>query len=227
MRSKIFIFILAASVAVTLLSCKTAERVDQPAGPEVRTEPHDALPPTHEKAGKEIIKEPKEAKPAEKDAARVPDPDTYYRLGQSLYNTGQYKDAVVAFKETLDIEHNYDAARYDLARSYLMLDDHEAALREYKILLKTDPDMADALRKEAVKLASSKLIVQVGAFQHLNNAKFLIDELKEEYLFVYMDSAEGLYKVMINGIKDIKEGNRIMTEIKKKHDISPFLIINE
>jgi tetratricopeptide (TPR) repeat protein len=185
-----------------------------------------AAPPVYETTSDEEY--PAEARTA---TPKHLDADNYYNIGISLYNTGHYEDAAGAFKKTLDINPDYTRAHYDLALSHIMLDDHAAAFDEYKKLQGLNQDMANNLRKAAVHAVSAnsnyKLIVQVGAFRVLKNAEKLINDLKDDYLFLNIDKTGSLYKVLIHGVRTMEEGKLIMQDIKKKHNIVPFMIIRE
>ena len=185
-----------------------------------------AAPPVYETTSDE--ESPAEVRPT---TPKHLDADNYYNIGISLYNTGHYEDAVGAFKKTLDINPDYTRAHYDLALAHIMLDDHAAAFDEYKKLQGLNEDMANNLRKAAVNEVSAnssyKLIVQVGAFKVLKNAEKLINDLKDDYLFLNIDKTGALYKVLIHGVRTMEEGKLIMQDIKKKHNIVPFMIIRE
>jgi tetratricopeptide (TPR) repeat protein len=155
--------------------------------------------------------------------------EAYNNLGSAYSELGMYKEAVGSYKKATNlIKPNHAGAHYNLGFAHLMLEDDDSALREYKILKTLNPEMADKLSQAAIQKAesdkNSRYKVQVGAFAILNNAKILIERLRDDYLYVHIEKEDNLNKVRIIGIKTRTEGNLIMNNIKHKFRIKPFMI---
>lgn len=156
------------------------------------------------------------------------DASLYYNLGVSLNNASKNREAVEAYKKAIEINPNYIEAHYNLALSYLILNDKVAALEKYKLLKNLAPKLAENLYNHSVFMASSNIlsgyVLQVGAFKTLDNANKIIDKLKSDYLYVYSDKIENLNKVKIHGIKTIKEVDLMIEEISEKFKLKPYLV---
>jgi tetratricopeptide (TPR) repeat protein len=162
---------------------------------------------------------------------RHDDATLYYNLGISLNNSSMNKKAVEAYKKAIEINPNYIEAHYNLALSYLILNDKVAALEKYKQLKNIAPEMAENLYKHSAVIASlnilSGYVVQVGAYKSLDNANKIIEKLNSDYLYVYIDKTDNLNKVKIHGIKTKKEANLLIEEISGKFKFKPYLVTEQ
>jgi TonB family protein len=79
--------------------------------------------------------------------------DARYGLGEAYFALGRFADAVTELQRALELSEGPGAAatHYLLGRSYLKLDDIEAALREYEALRKFSESLADLLLAEIKK----------------------------------------------------------------------------
>lgn len=156
------------------------------------------------------------------------DASLYYNLGVSFNNAGMNKHAVEAYKKAIELNPDYIDAHYHLALSYLTLNDTDAAHKKYMQLKTLAPQIAENLHKHAAFLASSNIlngyIVQVGAYKDLNNANELVEKIKSDYLYVYIDKKNELNKVKIHGIKTKKDANLIIREISEKMNLKAYLV---
>ncbi len=94
--------------------------------------------------------------------------------------------------------------------------------KTYEDLTKTEEDPKVA--HDDAKNILSGYVVQVGAYKTLDNANKLIEILKLDYLYAYIDKIDNLNKVKIHGIKTIKEANLIIEEINEKLKLKPYLL---
>jgi len=63
----------------------------------------------------------------------------------SYFRLVQYQEAIAAYKEAIRLNSNNSDAHYNLGEVYYLRGDTEAALEEYKILLKISPQAAQKL----------------------------------------------------------------------------------
>jgi tetratricopeptide (TPR) repeat protein len=174
-----------------------------------------------------------EATKTEKEDTMVDHDDAslFYDLGVSLNNAGMNRKAIGAYKKAIEINPNYIEAHYNLALSYLILNDTVAALKKYKLLKNLAPKMAENLYKQADFIASLNIfggyVVQVGAYKTLDNANKIAEKLKSDYLYVYIDKLDNLNKVKILGINTKEEANLMIEEISKKFKFKPYLITEQ
>jgi len=66
-------------------------------------------------------------------------------LGEVYYGTRQYSLAVNACREAVRLDPNNSQGHYYLALSYYALNNRSAAMEEYRILQRIDPDRATKL----------------------------------------------------------------------------------
>jgi tetratricopeptide (TPR) repeat protein len=63
-------------------------------------------------------------------------------LGLAYGKSGKHREAIKAFKEAILMKPDYAEAHYNLAITYLILKDKDAALREYTVLKNIDQERA-------------------------------------------------------------------------------------
>jgi tetratricopeptide (TPR) repeat protein len=61
-------------------------------------------------------------------------------MGQAYYNKGEYEKAVESYKKSIASAPDYPAPRFWLAKLYLILDRHNEAAEELKMVMEIDPD---------------------------------------------------------------------------------------
>lgn len=66
-------------------------------------------------------------------------------LGHSCCDSGQYKEAVEAYKQAIQINPNKGVIHYLLAETYLKMGDKDLALEQYEILKTLDEELASEL----------------------------------------------------------------------------------
>ena len=76
--------------------------------------------------------------------------EAFYGLGNASYKAGKYQDALAALKQTVQLKPTYAQAHYSLGLVYASLNDKDGFTREFAILKRIDPKLADQLYK-AVK----------------------------------------------------------------------------
>ena len=64
----------------------------------------------------------------------------YENMGQAYYNKGEYEKAVESYKKSIASAPDYPAPRFWLAKLYLILDRHNEAAEELKMVMEIDPD---------------------------------------------------------------------------------------
>ena len=71
------------------------------------------------------------------------DTEAFYGLGNASYKAGKYKEALAALKEVLRVKPNYAQAHYSLGLVYAGLNDKDGVTREFAILKRLDPKLAE------------------------------------------------------------------------------------
>jgi tetratricopeptide (TPR) repeat protein len=95
------------------------------------------------------LKQYNEAADALKRAAEI-EPNNaaaHFNLGLALYNGGRYSEAIEAYKSVVKLRPQLAAAHYNLGLSYVAINDHAGARREYDILKTMNANMASQLQK--------------------------------------------------------------------------------
>jgi tetratricopeptide (TPR) repeat protein len=196
-------------------------------------------PPVEKPAAKKPAPEVVKQKPDDPPAPKVVKPETvflyeniaavdYFNLGISLRNEGMYEQAIEAFNQVLLITPGYGDAHYNIALTYFMLGNGNAAFEEYQILKNIDAKAAEGLYNEikdnAMSDMDNKFIMQVGAFRNNAYAEEMIAKLKAKYFHAYIEKTDRFNKVKIGGIKSKEEGRRMMLDIGKEFNIKPYLV---
>ena len=90
---------------------------------------------------------PEEAAEAFREALRLkPDyAEAYNGLGVVLAREKKYEESIGLFKQALRIRPELKKARFNLALSYISLEDVESALSQERLLREIDPELADRL----------------------------------------------------------------------------------
>jgi len=70
--------------------------------------------------------------------------DSYYELGLSCQKSGQYKEAIKAFKKVLDLEPGDVEAYYAIGWNYLKLNQHTEAIEALNQVIRLDPKYCEA-----------------------------------------------------------------------------------
>ena len=76
--------------------------------------------------------------------------EAFYGLGNSSYKANRLQDAQAALKATLKLKPDYAQAHYSLGLVYASLNDKNGVTREFAILKRLDPKLAEQLYR-AVK----------------------------------------------------------------------------
>lgn len=79
-----------------------------------------------------------EAIEAYKKAGEVKLPRVYFNMGLAYQYFGRYQEAIEAYKKAINLKPKWIKAHYNLGINYLMIDNGEAALNQYRILEKLD-----------------------------------------------------------------------------------------
>jgi len=74
-----------------------------------------------------------------------PEAKTYNYLGESLFELAKTEESVEAFNNAVNLNPDFDKARYNLGRAYLKLGDRDSANIQYEILRSARSDWADRL----------------------------------------------------------------------------------
>ena len=69
---------------------------------------------------------------------------SYLNSGNKYFAKGKYQEAVIEYRNAIQIDGKYSAAHYRLAKAYLALNSPEAAFREFNTTVELDPDNSDA-----------------------------------------------------------------------------------
>lgn len=83
------------------------------------------------------------------------DPDllaAHYGLGLAYFQSGMYREAIQANKQAIQINPVNAETHLALGVIYILLNNKDAALKEYEILKDLDPQMANELLKKIDKL---------------------------------------------------------------------------
>ena len=71
--------------------------------------------------------------------------EAFYGLGNSSYRADRLQDAQAALKATLKLKPDYAQAHYSLGLVYASLNDRDGVTREFAILKRLDPKLAEQL----------------------------------------------------------------------------------
>jgi len=191
--------------------------VAQDDGPAVVSAHPSETPETVEEAVKETAVE------------EIKGPEAYIKLAAAYSNEGKYKDALGAYKKASGMLASDDPEiHYNLGLTYLMLDDRDSALKEYKILKGKDLLRADTLyRKTVEKILSEKdneFTVQVAAYKNINYAYKTIKRLQKNYIHAYIKKENNFNKVRVPGIKTRKDGEAMIKELRKTFGLRAVLL---
>ncbi len=80
----------------------------------------------------------------------------YLTSGDKYYQRGKYQEAVIQFRNAIQIDPRFAAAHWHLARAYLRLGNSEAAYRELAETLSLEPKNPDAQLELAVLLLARR-----------------------------------------------------------------------
>ncbi len=64
----------------------------------------------------------------------------YENMGEAYYNKGEYQQAVESYKKSIASAPEYPGSRLKLAQLYIILERHDEAAEELKMVLEIDPD---------------------------------------------------------------------------------------
>src|SRR5439155_22758623 len=81
----------------------------------------------------------------------------YFESGQRYFAKGQYREAVIQFRNATEVDGTFAAAHYQLAESYLKLQDWQHAYSELSRTLELQPDNYKANTDIANLLIASSL----------------------------------------------------------------------
>jgi len=73
------------------------------------------------------------------------DAEAHNNVALACGKSGKHRQAIAAFKEAIRVKPDYAEAHYNLAITYLILKDENAALREYSVLKNLDQKLANQL----------------------------------------------------------------------------------
>src|ERR1700685_280372 len=68
----------------------------------------------------------------------------YLNSGEKYLSKGKLNEAIIEFRNALEIDPRYAAAHYQLARAYVSFRNPEAAYREFQETVTLDPKNSDA-----------------------------------------------------------------------------------
>lgn len=77
------------------------------------------------------------------------DADIYKSIGDAHYKSGNYPDAIAAYRKALTINPNTISARFRLALTYSKIKDYPGAIREYEFLQRLYPNYVSAIENLA------------------------------------------------------------------------------
>ena len=76
---------------------------------------------------------------------------TNNNLGTVYFRTKRYQEAAASFKEATRLKPDYGEAHFNLALTYVALNDRKAALEQYNRLKQLDPKLADQFFQKYIK----------------------------------------------------------------------------
>ena len=77
--------------------------------------------------------------------------ETNNNLGTVYFRTKRYQEAVASFKEAVRIKPDYSEAHFNLALTYVALNDKKGALEQYNRLKKLNPKLAEEFSRKYMK----------------------------------------------------------------------------
>ena len=154
--------------------------------------------------------------------------DAHYKLGSIYSELGLYDKAIEEYREAVRIEPDYAEVYYNLGLTYLMLDNNDSAFNEYNVLTGIDARFADelydAIVQNVVLSEESNYFLQVAAFKNIRYANEVMIKLKSEKIYAFIEKEKKFNKVLVPGIKTIKEGKALKSVINKMLGLEPYLL---
>src|SRR5437588_5064145 len=92
----------------------------------------------------------------------------YLNQGERYFKSGKYQEAVIEFRNAVEVDPRFAKAHYQLGRVYLTLNNRESAYRELMASTALDPSNQDAQLQLAGLLisrrqyADAKTLAQIG-----------------------------------------------------------------
>jgi tetratricopeptide (TPR) repeat protein len=221
---------------IALIVAKPADDGPAKNGPDksVPAEIEGAEIPVQDTAPNDDLTKDKMNKGAEAEVEEVDIPvqenaSDHFNRGKAHDNAGMYREAIESYKNAIMIKPDYQEAYYNIAFSYLMLNDAKSAHEEYLLLKEINPQQADDFYNKALLMVRSnpenKYVIQAGAFRNIQNADAMLDKLKANYLHAQIEAEDGYSKVRVFGMKNKEEADLMMKDIRDKLKIDPFIFI--
>src|SRR5579862_2631938 len=80
----------------------------------------------------------------------------YLNSGEKYFNKGKFQEAIIEYRNALDIDPRFAAAHYQLARAYMSSRNPDAAYRELQETVTIEPKNSDAQLELASLLVSGR-----------------------------------------------------------------------
>jgi tetratricopeptide (TPR) repeat protein len=115
---------------------------------------------------------------------------SYFELGNSYYEAGQWDQAVIAYKRAIDLDPNYQPAYANLGVTYYQQQQFDLATSQYKKALELDPDDSEVAYNLGALYVQQALSSQTGqpnldllnqAIEQLKNVVEVNPELAEPH----------------------------------------------
>src|SRR5581483_11215833 len=98
----------------------------------------------------------------------------YFESGERYFNKGKYREAIIQYRNATEVDGAFAAAHYQLAQSYLKLQDWQHAYTELSRTVELQPDNYKA------RLDMGNLLVLDGQPDHLKAAQDQVDILLDK-----------------------------------------------
>ena len=98
----------------------------------------------------------------------------YFESGDRYFNKGKYREAIIQYRNATEVDGAFAAAHYQLAQSYLKLQDWQHAYAELSRTVELQPENYKA------RLDMGNLLVLDGQPAHLQAAQDQVDVLLEK-----------------------------------------------
>jgi tetratricopeptide (TPR) repeat protein len=163
--------------------------------------------------------------------------EEWFEKGLALGKAKRYKDEIKAYKQAIKLKPDYANAHYNLGLTYLILNDKDSAIEEFRILKELTPQSVDNLYESAVLRASldkvkkqkaddqnaSQIIftIQTGSFTEIERARKEFESIKQglnkkELNYLRIEIIGKFYAVRLGKFEDYTTAERFLQALKPR-----------
>jgi tetratricopeptide (TPR) repeat protein len=170
--------------------------------------------------------------------------EEWFEKGLALGKAKKYKEEIKAYKQAIKLKPDYANAHYNLGLTYLILNDNDSAIEEFRILKALKPQSVDNLYESTVLRASldkvkkqkaddqnaSQIIytIQTGSFIEIERARKEFESIhqglnEKELNYLRIEKVGGFYSVRLGKFEDYASADIFLKTVMT--ELSPTAII--